>query len=174
MYGMSRLQIPWIWGDVRINKHKSCNKPERAADVKCHLSPCWITSFRWRTLKFGFGITVASSIRAMNCMHLCSYFLFFSPLRLAQSRTNPYVLDTGLTAQDIQSTEMLSSVDWNKIDSNTGEKDDLFMFWSQIHLTADKRITTKSLWTKSCSSRCCIQGILLRGLHQVRWSYSTA
>uniref|UniRef100_A0A8C2U0R7 Low density lipoprotein receptor adaptor protein 1 n=1 Tax=Coturnix japonica TaxID=93934 RepID=A0A8C2U0R7_COTJA len=47
---------------------------------------------------------------------------------LAQSRTNPYVLDTGLTAQDIQSAEMLSSVDWNKIDSNTGEKDDLFMF----------------------------------------------
>uniref|UniRef100_A0A669PPE7 Low density lipoprotein receptor adaptor protein 1 n=1 Tax=Phasianus colchicus TaxID=9054 RepID=A0A669PPE7_PHACC len=49
-------------------------------------------------------------------------------LVLAQSRTNPYVLDTGLTAQDIQSAEMLSSVDWNKIDSSTGEKDDLFMF----------------------------------------------
>ncbi|XP_053942487.1 low density lipoprotein receptor adapter protein 1 isoform X2 [Cuculus canorus] len=48
--------------------------------------------------------------------------------RLAQSRTNPYVLDTGLTAQDIQSAETLSPVDWNKIDSNTGEKDDLFMF----------------------------------------------
>ncbi|NXE50097.1 ARH protein, partial [Casuarius casuarius] len=48
--------------------------------------------------------------------------------RLAQSRTNPHVLDTGLTAQDIQSAEMLSPVDWNKIDSNTGEKDDLFMF----------------------------------------------
>lgn len=61
-------------------------------------------------------------------MHLCSYFFFFSPPRLAQSRTNPYVLDTGLTAQDIQSAEMLSSVDWNKIDSSTGEKDDLFMF----------------------------------------------
>uniref|UniRef100_A0A8C9ER90 Low density lipoprotein receptor adaptor protein 1 n=1 Tax=Pavo cristatus TaxID=9049 RepID=A0A8C9ER90_PAVCR len=50
------------------------------------------------------------------------------PRALAQSRTNPYVLDTGLTAQDIQSAEMLSSVDWNKIDSSTGEKDDLFMF----------------------------------------------
>ncbi|XP_059686782.1 low density lipoprotein receptor adapter protein 1 isoform X2 [Gavia stellata] len=48
--------------------------------------------------------------------------------RLAQSRTNPHVLDTGLTAQDIQSAETLSPVDWNKIDSNTGEKDDLFMF----------------------------------------------
>ncbi|NWI14215.1 ARH protein, partial [Crypturellus soui] len=48
--------------------------------------------------------------------------------RLAQSRTNPHVLDTGLTSQDIQSAEMLSPVDWNKIDSKTGEKDDLFMF----------------------------------------------
>ncbi|XP_051494261.1 low density lipoprotein receptor adapter protein 1 isoform X2 [Apus apus] len=48
--------------------------------------------------------------------------------RLAQSRTNPHVLDTGLTAQDIQSAESFSPVDWNKIDSNTGEKDDLFMF----------------------------------------------
>uniref|UniRef100_A0A8B9U944 Low density lipoprotein receptor adaptor protein 1 n=1 Tax=Anas zonorhyncha TaxID=75864 RepID=A0A8B9U944_9AVES len=47
---------------------------------------------------------------------------------LAQSRTNPHVLDTGLTAQDIQSAEMLSPVDWDKIDSNTGEKDDVFMF----------------------------------------------
>uniref|UniRef100_A0A8C3BG99 Low density lipoprotein receptor adaptor protein 1 n=1 Tax=Cairina moschata TaxID=8855 RepID=A0A8C3BG99_CAIMO len=56
------------------------------------------------------------------------FFLFFFPLRLAQSRTNPHVLDTGLTAQDIQSAEMLSPVDWDKIDSNTGEKDDVFMF----------------------------------------------
>ncbi|XP_025918257.1 low density lipoprotein receptor adapter protein 1 isoform X1 [Apteryx rowi] len=48
--------------------------------------------------------------------------------RLAQSRTNPHVLDTGLTSQDIQSAETLSPVDWNKIDSNTDEKDDLFMF----------------------------------------------
>ncbi|NXI52271.1 ARH protein, partial [Chloroceryle aenea] len=48
--------------------------------------------------------------------------------RLAQSRTNPHVLDTGLTAQDIQSAETLSPVDWNKIDASTGEKDDLFMF----------------------------------------------
>ncbi|KAM6043561.1 low density lipoprotein receptor adapter protein 1 isoform 2-T2 [Theristicus caerulescens] len=48
--------------------------------------------------------------------------------RLAQSRTNPHVLDTGLTAQDIQSAETLSPADWNKIDSNAGEKDDLFMF----------------------------------------------
>uniref|UniRef100_A0A8C0GB45 Low density lipoprotein receptor adaptor protein 1 n=1 Tax=Chelonoidis abingdonii TaxID=106734 RepID=A0A8C0GB45_CHEAB len=49
-------------------------------------------------------------------------------LRLAQSRTNPHVLDTGLTAQDIQSAETLSPVDWDKIDSNVAEKDDLFGF----------------------------------------------
>ncbi|NXI13009.1 ARH protein, partial [Irena cyanogastra] len=48
--------------------------------------------------------------------------------RLAQSRTNPQVLDTGLTAQDIQSAETLSPVDWNKLDPSTAEKDDLFMF----------------------------------------------
>ncbi|NXN90668.1 ARH protein, partial [Bombycilla garrulus] len=48
--------------------------------------------------------------------------------RLAQSRTNPQVLDTGLTAQDMQSAETLSPVDWNKIDPSTAEKDDLFMF----------------------------------------------
>ncbi|XP_023796929.1 low density lipoprotein receptor adapter protein 1 isoform X3 [Cyanistes caeruleus] len=48
--------------------------------------------------------------------------------RLAQSRTNPQVLDTGLTAQDIQSAETLSPMDWNKIDPGTAEKDDLFMF----------------------------------------------
>ncbi|NWU32196.1 ARH protein, partial [Dyaphorophyia castanea] len=48
--------------------------------------------------------------------------------RLAQSRTNPQVLDTGLTAQDMQSTETLSPVDWNQIDPGAAEKDDLFMF----------------------------------------------
>ncbi|XP_019403185.1 PREDICTED: low density lipoprotein receptor adapter protein 1 [Crocodylus porosus] len=48
--------------------------------------------------------------------------------RLAQSRTNPHVLDTGLSPQDIQSAETLSPVDWNKIDLNAAEKDDLFGF----------------------------------------------
>ncbi|NXR84337.1 ARH protein, partial [Pycnonotus jocosus] len=48
--------------------------------------------------------------------------------RLAQSRTNPQVLDTGLTAQDMQSAETLSPVDWNKMDPGAAEKDDLFMF----------------------------------------------
>ncbi|NWS23730.1 ARH protein, partial [Polioptila caerulea] len=47
--------------------------------------------------------------------------------RLAQSRTNPQVLDTGLTAQDIQGAETLSPVDWNKIDPGTAEQDELLM-----------------------------------------------
>ncbi|NXT06352.1 ARH protein, partial [Prunella fulvescens] len=48
--------------------------------------------------------------------------------RLAQSRTNPQVLDTGLTAQDMQSAETLSPVDWNKMEPSPAERDDLFMF----------------------------------------------
>ncbi|XP_063275004.1 low density lipoprotein receptor adapter protein 1 isoform X2 [Prinia subflava] len=48
--------------------------------------------------------------------------------RLAQSRTNPQVLDTGLTAQDMQGAETLSPLDWNKIDAGAAEKDDLFLF----------------------------------------------
>lgn len=61
------------------------------------------------------------------CFQLC-FTLCLCPLRLAQSRTNPQVLDTGLTAQDMQSAETLSPVDWNKMDPGTAEKDDLFMF----------------------------------------------
>uniref|UniRef100_A0AC11D0R1 Low density lipoprotein receptor adaptor protein 1 n=1 Tax=Ovis aries TaxID=9940 RepID=A0AC11D0R1_SHEEP len=48
--------------------------------------------------------------------------------RLAQSRTNPQVLDTGLTAQDIHYAQCLSPVDWNKADSGGAEPDDLFNF----------------------------------------------
>ncbi|KAK2491926.1 hypothetical protein MC885_010814 [Smutsia gigantea] len=48
--------------------------------------------------------------------------------RLAQSRTNPQVLDTGLTAQDMHYTQCLSPVDWDKPDSSTAEQDDLFSF----------------------------------------------
>ncbi|NXO85331.1 ARH protein, partial [Sitta europaea] len=48
--------------------------------------------------------------------------------RLAQSRTNPQVLDTGLTAQDMQSAETLSPVDWNRIEPGSAEKDELFLF----------------------------------------------
>ncbi|XP_068935218.1 low density lipoprotein receptor adapter protein 1 isoform X2 [Petaurus breviceps papuanus] len=48
--------------------------------------------------------------------------------RLAQSRTNPQVLDIGLTAQDIQYAQCLSPVDWDKPDLGASEQDDLFGF----------------------------------------------
>ncbi|KAM6173016.1 low density lipoprotein receptor adapter protein 1 isoform 3-T3 [Erethizon dorsatum] len=48
--------------------------------------------------------------------------------RLAQSRTNPQVLDTGLSAQDIHYAQCLSPVDWNKPDSSGTDQDDLFGF----------------------------------------------
>ncbi|XP_056651500.1 low density lipoprotein receptor adapter protein 1 [Monodelphis domestica] len=48
--------------------------------------------------------------------------------RLAQSRTNPQVLDIGLTAQDIQYDQCLSPVDWDKPDAGASEQDDLFGF----------------------------------------------
>lgn len=68
---------------------------------------------------------------------ISDYFpiLLFSlfPFRLAESRTNPHVLDIGLTAQDIQTTEILSPADWDKVDSTTAEKDDnLFGFWCYL------------------------------------------
>ncbi|XP_040835529.1 low density lipoprotein receptor adapter protein 1 isoform X1 [Ochotona curzoniae] len=48
--------------------------------------------------------------------------------RLAQSRTNPQVLDTGLTVQDIHYAQCLSPVDWDKPDSSGPEQDDVFTF----------------------------------------------
>ncbi|KAM5322210.1 low density lipoprotein receptor adapter protein 1 [Glossophaga mutica] len=48
--------------------------------------------------------------------------------RLAQSRTNPQVLDTGLTAQDIHYAQCLSPVNWDKPDSSSTEQEDLFSF----------------------------------------------
>ncbi|KAK9394749.1 low density lipoprotein receptor adapter protein 1 [Crotalus adamanteus] len=50
--------------------------------------------------------------------------------RLAQSRTNPQVLDISLTPQDIQSAQILSPVDWDKVDSmmETPKDEQLFEF----------------------------------------------
>nr|XP_033810348.1 low density lipoprotein receptor adapter protein 1 isoform X2 [Geotrypetes seraphini] len=47
--------------------------------------------------------------------------------RLAESRTNPQVLDIGLTSQDLQ-TECLSPTDWEKADLNIAGQDDFFSF----------------------------------------------
>ncbi|XP_062889726.1 low density lipoprotein receptor adapter protein 1b [Mobula hypostoma] len=46
--------------------------------------------------------------------------------RLAQSRTNPQLLDIGVSPQDVQTDECLSPSDWEKGDNGVTEKDDLF------------------------------------------------
>lgn len=48
--------------------------------------------------------------------------------RLAQSRTNPQVLDTGLSTQDIHYAQCLSPTDWDKPDGSGIDRDDLFSF----------------------------------------------
>ncbi|KAL4624148.1 low density lipoprotein receptor adapter protein 1 isoform X1 [Arapaima gigas] len=47
--------------------------------------------------------------------------------RLAESRTNPQVLDIGLTAQDLTVDEC-PSPDWDRLDTSAADKDDLFGF----------------------------------------------
>uniref|UniRef100_A0A8C6X9Y3 Low density lipoprotein receptor adaptor protein 1 n=1 Tax=Naja naja TaxID=35670 RepID=A0A8C6X9Y3_NAJNA len=48
--------------------------------------------------------------------------------RLAQSRTNPQVLDISLTPQDIQSAQILSPVDWDKVESTMETEKDGQLF----------------------------------------------
>ncbi|NWS06130.1 ARH protein, partial [Motacilla alba] len=48
--------------------------------------------------------------------------------RLAQSRTNPQELDTGLSAQELQSAGALSPVHWSQLEPSPAPQDDLFMF----------------------------------------------
>ncbi|XP_048414306.1 low density lipoprotein receptor adapter protein 1b isoform X3 [Stegostoma tigrinum] len=48
--------------------------------------------------------------------------------RLAQSRTNPQLLDIGVSPQDMQAEECLSPTDWEKSDPGVTDKDDLFGF----------------------------------------------
>ncbi|MBN3293652.1 ARH protein, partial [Polypterus senegalus] len=47
--------------------------------------------------------------------------------RLAESRSNPQVLDIGVNPQDFQ-TECLSPTDWDKADISTSDRDDIFSF----------------------------------------------
>uniref|UniRef100_A0A803THZ5 Low density lipoprotein receptor adaptor protein 1 n=1 Tax=Anolis carolinensis TaxID=28377 RepID=A0A803THZ5_ANOCA len=64
------------------------------------------------------------------CQNMLSEAFMAGITGLAESRTNPQDLDIGLTAQDLQSAEILSPVDWEKADAvRAGEKDDhLFGF----------------------------------------------
>ncbi|OCT83341.1 low density lipoprotein receptor adapter protein 1-B-like isoform X2 [Xenopus laevis] len=48
--------------------------------------------------------------------------------RLAESRTNPQVLDIGLTSNDLQSEECLSPTSWDNLELNPAEADEPFMF----------------------------------------------
>ncbi|KAM4796482.1 low density lipoprotein receptor adapter protein 1 [Rhinophrynus dorsalis] len=48
--------------------------------------------------------------------------------RLAESRTNPQVLDIGLTANDLQSEECFSPSNWDKMELSPAEGDELFLF----------------------------------------------
>ncbi|XP_041316785.1 low density lipoprotein receptor adapter protein 1 isoform X1 [Pyrgilauda ruficollis] len=48
--------------------------------------------------------------------------------RLAQSRTNPQELDTGLSAQDMQRAQALSPLGWAQLEPGTAEQDDVLLF----------------------------------------------
>ncbi|XP_040193067.1 low density lipoprotein receptor adapter protein 1 [Rana temporaria] len=48
--------------------------------------------------------------------------------RLAESRTNPQVLDIGLTANDLQSEDCLSPCNWDRTELSPADGDELFMF----------------------------------------------
>ncbi|XP_048860726.1 low density lipoprotein receptor adapter protein 1-B-like [Brienomyrus brachyistius] len=48
--------------------------------------------------------------------------------RLAESRTNPQVLDIGVNAQDLSAEECPSPMDWDKAETAAGDKDDIFNF----------------------------------------------
>ncbi|XP_078094067.1 low density lipoprotein receptor adapter protein 1b [Mustelus asterias] len=48
--------------------------------------------------------------------------------RLAQSRTNPQLLDIGVSPQDMQAEECLTPSDWEKSDSGVTDRDDFFGF----------------------------------------------
>ncbi|KAK6304321.1 hypothetical protein J4Q44_G00249070 [Coregonus suidteri] len=45
--------------------------------------------------------------------------------RLAESRTNPQVLDIGVNPQDFNTEECLSPTNWDKMDADNAEKDDI-------------------------------------------------
>lgn len=48
--------------------------------------------------------------------------------RLAESRTNPQVLDIGLTANDLQSEDCLSPCNWDRLELTPTDGDELFTF----------------------------------------------
>lgn len=68
------------------------------------------------------------SVHILFCKMLKLFCLFAVPYRLAESRTNPQVLDIGLTANDLQSEDCLSPCNWDRTELSPADGDELFMF----------------------------------------------
>ena len=60
-------------------------------------------------------------------MYAIPLFLF----RLAESRTNPQVLDIGVNPQDINTEECLSLSQWDQAEAEPPEQKDTFSFWME-------------------------------------------
>ena len=67
-------------------------------------------------------------------MYAFPLFLF----RLAESRTNPQVLDIGVNPQDINTEECLSLSQWDQAEAEPPEQKDTFSFWMEAG-AAEKR-----------------------------------
>ncbi len=65
--------------------------------------------------------------------------------RLAESRTNPQVLDIGVNPQDYNPEECLSPSNWDKADAEAADAEDAFGFWS-----ADRGGT---IWSNELAAR---------------------
>uniref|UniRef100_A0A8C4SVM2 Low density lipoprotein receptor adaptor protein 1a n=1 Tax=Erpetoichthys calabaricus TaxID=27687 RepID=A0A8C4SVM2_ERPCA len=98
------------------------------------------SDLRWNGSTSFFVGSGNSSVKANNSMVSLikknKMSLFFQEIddgldeafsRLAESRTNPQVLDIGVNPQDFQ-TECLSPTDWDKADMGTSDRDDIFSF----------------------------------------------
>ncbi len=62
-----------------------------------------------------------------NSFSLC----VFLP-RLAESRTNPQMLDIGVNPQDYNPEECLSPSNWDKAEAEAADAEDAFGFWSAV------------------------------------------
>lgn len=52
--------------------------------------------------------------------------------RLAESRTNPQMLDIGVNPQDYNPEECLSPSNWDKAEAEAADAEDAFGFWSAV------------------------------------------
>lgn len=66
----------------------------------------------------------------LTCVSHISVRVFLQ--RLAQSRTNPQVLDIGVNPQDCNTEECLSPSNWDKADAEDADGEDAFVFGETI------------------------------------------